>query len=113
MTLTSAAKNSLWKIHWNFMRVKVQFNRNVHAVDKLYEECKDFWKWLTDLSMLTTNENYDVGHIDNIDKWLFILSQATEDAELTDDQFSEMERNFMEASDAFSEIMSRPTREVE
>ena len=111
MTLTPDAKKSLWKIHWNFWRVKVQFGRNVHSASKLYEECKDFWKWLSDLSMLTTNENYDVRHIDNIDKWLFILSQATEDAELTEDQFTEMKRNFIEAFDAFTEIMSRPTRD--
>ena len=113
MTLTPAAKNSLYKIQYDFMIVKIQFQRNVHAVNKLYEKCKDFWKWLSELSMLTTNENYDVRHIDNIDKWLFILSQPTEDAELTDDQFTEMKRNFIDASDAFSEIMSRPTREVE
>ena len=110
MTLTRDAKNSLWKIHWNFWRVKIQLGRNVHSASKLYEECKDFWNWKIELSKLIPFENYDVRHIDNLDKWLFILSQANVDAELTDDQLMEMNRNFIEASDALTEIMSRPTR---
>ena len=90
MSLTPAARYSLLKIQWNFLRVKNQFERNVHSVNKLYEVCKDFWKWRIDLSMIPPIENYDERHVDNIDKWLFILSQAKPDDVITDDQFMEM-----------------------
>ena len=109
MTLTDAARDSLRKIQLNFFRVKIQFGRNVHSANKLYEVCKDFWKFASELSKLIPIENYDVRHVDNIDKWLFILSQTND--EITDDEFMEMERNFMEASDDLNEIISRPTRQ--
>ena len=109
MTLTDAARDSLRKIQCNFLRVKILCGRNVHSANRLYEVCKDFWKWQSELSKLIPIENYDVRHVDNIDKWLFILSQTND--EITDDEFMEMKRNFIEASAALSEIISRPTRQ--
>ena len=110
MTLTHAARRSLYKILWNFKIVKIQLDRNIRSMNRLYQECKDFWKWRIELSMLIPNENYDARHVENIDKWLFILCQANVNDELTDDQFMEMKGNFNEGCDALLEIISRPTR---
>ena len=84
------------------------------SANVLYTDCKDLSEYLTILSTLPSNANYEV-HTLKLDTWLTLLQSMNINGyinhELTDNQVREMNIDFYNASNALKKFQNSKSKE--
>ena len=84
------------------------------SANVLYTDCKDLSEYLTILSTLPSNANYEV-HALKLDTWLTLLQSMNINGyinhELTDNQVREMNIDFYNASNALKKFQNSKSKE--
>ena len=80
------------------------------SANVLYSTCNDLWEYLTILSTLPSNANYEA-HALKLDTWLTLLQKMNINHELSDNQVREMNIDFYNASNALKKFQNSKSKE--
>ena len=93
-----------------FYATLARLRHGIKSANVLYTNCKDLWEYLTLLSTLPSNANYEA-HTLKLDTWLTLLQSMNINHELTDNQVREMNIDFYNASNALKKFQNSKSKE--
>ena len=97
-----------------FHATLASLNHGIKSANVLYANCQDLLEYLSILSTLPKNANYEV-HALKLDTWLTILQSMNINGyinqELTDNQVREMKIDFYDASNALKKFRNSKSKE--
>ena len=97
-----------------FLATLASLSHGIKSANVLYANCQDLLEYLSILSTLPKNANYEV-HALKLDTWLTILQSMNINGyinqELTDNQVREMKIDFYDASNALKKFRNSKSKE--
>ena len=107
-------ENVIVDIYDIFHATLASLNHGIKSANVLYANCQDLLEYLSILSTLPKNANYEV-HALKLDTWLTILQSMNINGyinqELTDNQVREMKIDFYDASNALKKFRNSKSKE--
>ena len=107
-------ENVIVDIYDIFHATLASLNHGIKSANVLYANCQDLLEYLSILSTLPKNANYEV-HALKLDTWLTILQSMNINGyinqELTDNQVREMKVDFYNASNALKKFRNSKSKE--